>query len=92
MKLRKAWQAMSDDNGGIGQIAGAYFWVKSEAEKHCDGWGKPPAPKEHDMLVDDEGRAFPLSAQVKVYEDSAQLLREVALSKLTPSERKALGF
>lgn len=92
MKLRKAWQAMSDDSGGISQVPGALFWSHAEAAKRCDGWGKPPAPREHDVLVDDDGRVFLLSSAVTVYESGIELERAMALVKLTERERRVLGL
>lgn len=88
--IRTVWQSVSDDNGGIGHIYGSFFWSREEAQKGCDGWGAPPAPKEHQAIIVD-GKVFLLSNSVTVYANCDELERARALEKLTPKERKALG-
>lgn len=82
---------MSDDNGGICQIPGSYYWSYEAAKQAGDGWAGHPEPQKHLVLVTEEG-IFPLGASISVFADETEVIRMQALSKLSEKEKKALGF
>jgi len=45
--IRTVWQSMSDDNGGMCQHGGNFFWSYSEAKEEGSGWAGHPEPKQH---------------------------------------------
>lgn len=90
-EIRTAWQSMSDDNGGMCQVPGNFFWSREEARLEGDGWSGHPEPRMHRVLVTEEG-TFLLSDRITVFDDRAAVLRARALEKLTPDERRALGL
>lgn len=92
MKRCKVWQAISDDTGGIGHIPGRFYWTRDAARADCDGWGTAPEPLVHDAVVLDTGEVFLLKSVTSVYDCKEDVLRERALEKLTPQERKLLGL
>lgn len=89
-EIKTVWQSMSDDNGGMGQIPGNYFWDYESALQEGDGWAGHPKPKQHQVLVTDEG-IFLLAGSIRVFDDNEGVTRARALSKLSNEERKALG-
>lgn len=89
-EIKVVWQSMSDDNGGICQIPGNYFWSYEAAKEEGDGWAGHPEPKKHQALVTDQG-IFLLDDRIVVFEDNDSVVRTRALAKLSKKERKALG-
>jgi len=93
MKRCVVWQSMSDDNGGMSSaVPGPYYWSEAAAAEGCSRWGGPPNPKRHDALMTDDGKVFLLSDAVTVFDSREQSERDAILQRLTPRERKVLGF
>lgn len=89
-RIADVWRSRDEDNEGR-VASGPYFWTREAAQQASNGWGERPAPVQARVIIVD-GRAFPLEAEVTVYNSQTEIERERALAKLTSRERELLGI
>lgn len=93
MRLIKVYQPVTQDNDGCEIPSHIFFRNRSDAEKMCNGWGAPPAPKERDAVLLDDGQVWLLEREpVPLYHSHEDMEKKVAVAKLTDREKQLLGI